>query len=79
MQELKCSSCQKQRAKLNSVSSKLKPSMRIYMCNECIALKREPRWLIILTGKQEGGFAKIEPYIRHHRYCGEPITAKQLL
>lgn len=52
--------------------------MTLVLCNECIKFKREPRFLIILVGRQEGP-ARVAEYIKFHRYCGREITAKELV
>lgn len=74
---MKCSSCDRQRADLHAKKSKLLPSMTLYLCDECIKAKREPRFLIVLQGRAMG-FEFVAPYIRAHRYVGEDIKAKEL-
>lgn len=51
--------------------------MTLYLCDECIKAKREPRFLIVLQGRALG-FEAVAPYIRAHRYVGKPILAKEL-
>jgi len=73
-----CSSCGKQRNELHTRKSRLMAGMNLFLCNECIKGKKEPRFLIILVGRAEGP-EFVADYIRHHRYCGEPILASELI
>lgn len=72
-----CSSCGKQRAELHPRKSRLMKGMTLYLCNDCDREKMEPRFVIILVGRS-GETEKIVPYIKNHRYHGEPILAKEL-
>ena len=77
-EQIVCSTCGKQKDELHAQPSKLMAGQTLICCNDCIAKKFEPRWLIILVGKQ-GGFTDIKSYIEKHRYHGEPITAKEIM
>lgn len=72
-----CSSCNKQRKDLHPRKSKLITSMTLYLCDECIKAKREPRFAIILHGRSHG-FDSVSSYISQRRYVGEEILAKEL-
>jgi hypothetical protein len=48
------------------------------MCETCISNKFEPRWTIILTGRQHGHEA-VKEYIAKKKYVGEEIKASELL
>lgn len=77
---MQCSSCGKQRNELTPVKSKLRPSQELSLCNECISLKREPRWLIIIVGQSgEEGRKRAIPFVKHHRYVGEAIRWVDIL
>lgn len=52
--------------------------MTLLLCNECIELKREPRFMIILVGRRDG-HQKVLDYIKNRRYVGKEITAKELM
>lgn len=52
--------------------------MNLYLCNDCVKSKMEPRWLIILAGRQSGAESVAE-YVKAHRYIGEDILAKELI
>lgn len=75
---MKCSSCNKQKANLHARRSNLIKGMNLFMCQACIDLKYEPRYVIILHGRSEGP-DKVVDYIKNHRYFGEPILAKELI
>lgn len=55
----------------------------MYLCNECFANKREPRFAIIMVGRKDAkagaGLDRVEEYLRLHRYVGEEILAKDLI
>lgn len=73
-----CSSCKRQKQELHPKKSRLLPDMNLYLCNECAKVKMEPRWLIILHGRKNGA-ESVSDYIRHHRYIGKDILAKELV
>jgi hypothetical protein len=52
--------------------------MNLLLCKECEEGRREPRWLIILVGRKDGPKRVVE-HIKHHRYVGEDILAKELI
>jgi protein-arginine kinase activator protein McsA len=75
---MKCQSCDKQRNELHVKKSRLMAGMTLNLCNECIETKKEPRFLIILTGRLEGS-QFVADYIKNRRYCGPEITARELV
>jgi hypothetical protein len=48
------------------------------MCDACIEGKYEPRWSIILAGRQFGS-EKVRDYIVKRRYYGKDITANEII
>ncbi len=48
------------------------------MCDACIEGKYEPRWAIILGGRQYGP-DKVRDYIVKRRYHGKDITATEII
>jgi hypothetical protein len=48
------------------------------MCETCITSKFEPRWVVILAGRQLGSDA-VKEFIIKKRYCGNDIAAAELL
>jgi len=48
------------------------------MCQTCIDDKLEPRWVIILAGRQKGS-EFVRDYIIKHRYVGRPISAEEII
>jgi protein-arginine kinase activator protein McsA len=75
---MECQCCGKQRAELHVKESKLWSKTKLLMCATCIKAKMEPRGVIILAGRKLGAEA-ISEYVKHHRYCGNEITAKELM
>jgi len=75
---LRCTVCQKQKNQLRPRKSKLITGMQMFLCNDCFAGKREPRFAIIMVGRSEG-LAAVEEYLRLHRYVGEEILALDLV
>jgi hypothetical protein len=76
--DMPCTSCQKTRHQLKVRKSKLLPNMTLYLCSECFENKREPRFAIILAGR-ERGIDAIAELIRNHRYVGKDITLRELV
>jgi hypothetical protein len=48
------------------------------MCESCIELKFEPRWVIILAGRQHGAEFVREQVLKK-KYVGAEITASELI
>ena len=48
------------------------------MCQMCIDLKHEPRWVIILAGRQKGP-EFVREYIIKRLYTGKTITGEELI
>jgi protein-arginine kinase activator protein McsA len=73
-----CYSCQKQKNELQPKKSDILDGVQLYMCQSCIDLKYEPRWVIILAGRQKG-----PEYVREHiiknLYIGRKISAEELI
>jgi NMD protein affecting ribosome stability and mRNA decay len=77
MEKILCYSCNKTKNKLNLKKSVLMP-INLFMCQTCIEQKYEPRWVIILTGRQSGADT-VKEFIVKRRYLGEEIKASELL
>lgn len=73
-----CFSCSKQREHLNPVQSALMPGINLFMCQTCIDDKFEPRWVIILAGRQNGS-EYVREYIIKNRYFGKRISAEEIV
>jgi hypothetical protein len=73
-----CSVCSGHREQLHPKKSKLLKTVTLFLCNDCLKNNREPRYLIILVGRTRGPAAVLD-YVKHHRYAGEPILAKELI
>lgn len=73
----KCTSCDKPKAQLKQRKSKLLPGVPMYLCQDCLDNKREPRGFVVLAGR-EHGMEYVAYWIKPQRYCGEPITLREL-
>jgi len=47
------------------------------MCETCVSSKLEPRWVIILSGRQLGP-ESVKDFILKKRYLGNDIAASEL-
>ena len=77
MEKTLCYSCNKSKNKLNLRKSTLM-SINLLMCETCISAKLEPRWLVIIAGRQFGS-EFVRDYILKKRYLGDEISASELL
>ena len=73
-----CYSCGKQKNELQPQKSNIINGVNLFMCLLCIESKFEPRWVIILGGRQNGP-ESVRDYIIKHRYVGRPISAEELI
>jgi hypothetical protein len=77
MEKILCYSCNKTKNKLNAKKSVLLP-ISLLMCETCITSKFEPRWLVILAGRQNGA-ESVREFILKKKYIGNDISASELL
>jgi len=77
MEKILCYSCNKTKNKLNAKKSVLLP-ISLLMCETCITSKFEPRWLVILAGRQNGA-ESVREFILKKKYVGNDISASELL
>jgi len=77
MEKVLCYSCNKSKHQLNLRKSTLLP-INLLMCEGCISSKFEPRWVIILSGRQYGS-EFVRDFVIKKRYHGNDITASELL
>jgi hypothetical protein len=77
MDKVLCYSCNKTKNQLTMKRSTL-ASINLLMCESCILSKFEPRWLIILTGRQQGADS-VREFVLKKKYVGQEITASELL
>jgi len=73
-----CFSCGKSKNELHPQKSDIINGVMLYMCQVCIDQKFEPRWVIILGGRQNGP-ESVRDYILKHRYVGKTISAEELI
>ena len=73
-----CFSCNKSRQQLIPTKSSLLAGIQLFLCQSCLDLKYEPRWVIILAGRQKGA-----DYVRDHivknLYIGNKISAEEII
>ena len=77
MEKILCYSCNKSKNKLNVKRSALLP-INLFMCESCINDKLEPRWVIIIAGRQTGS-DHVKEFILRRKYLGTEISASELL
>ena len=77
MEKILCYSCNKSKHKLNAKKSALLP-INLLMCETCISSKLEPRWVVILAGRQNGADV-VKDHVLKKRYIGNDISASELL
>lgn len=52
--------------------------INLFMCDACKSEKLEPRWVVIIAGRQNGPDA-VKEFIVKKRYNGNEISASELL
>lgn len=77
MDKILCYSCNKTKNKLNIKKSTIL-DINLFMCETCIESKFEPRWAIVISGRQNGA-EYVRDMILKKRYVGNEITAEELL
>jgi hypothetical protein len=77
MEKILCYCCNKPKNKLSVRKSSLL-TISLLMCETCISSKFEPRWVVILAGRQVGADA-VKDFILKKKYCGNDISASELL
>ena len=75
---MKCYSCNKQKNEVQTKKSDLLNGVILLLCQGCVDLKFEPRWIIVLTGRSKGP-ESVKDYIIKRRYYGDEILANELL
>jgi len=77
MEKILCYSCNKSKNNLVVRKSALL-TINLFICETCIDSKFEPRWVIILSGRQNG-LDHIKEYILKKRYIGKEIAATEVI
>lgn len=77
MEKILCYSCNKNKNKLNLKRSSLLP-INLLICETCILSKLEPRWVVILAGRQMGS-EYVKEFVVKRKYIGNEISASELL
>ena len=73
-----CYSCGKQKNELHPVKSAIMEGVNLFMCQTCVDSKFEPRWVIILAGRQKGP-EYVKEHVSKRLYLGRPILAEELI
>lgn len=73
-----CFSCGKQKNELLPKKSDIINGVTLLMCQLCLDSKFEPRWTVILGGRQQGA-ESVRDYIIKRRYVGRDISAEELI
>lgn len=77
MEKILCYSCNKSKNNLVMRKSVLLP-INLFICETCTVSKFEPRWVIILSGRQNG-LEHIKDYILKKKYIGKEIAATEVI
>jgi len=77
MDRVLCYSCNKNKNELSTKKSAL-ISINLLLCKSCTENKLEPRWIVILAGRQFGA-EHVKEYIAKKKYVGTEIAASELL
>lgn len=77
MDKVLCYSCNKSKNELSAKKSVLLP-INLLLCKSCTDNKLEPRWVVILAGRQYGS-DHVKEHIAKKKYVGVDITASELL
>ena len=72
-----CASCRQPKYRLTPKKSKLKPDQVLLLCETCIKQRLEPRWIVVMVGRDKGAEA-VKDFVRPKRYLGEPILLEDL-
>ena len=76
-EKILCYSCNKTKNKLNAKRSSLLP-INLFLCQTCKDEKFEPRWVVLIAGRQNG-HEFVKDFIQKRKYIGAEITASELL
>lgn len=52
--------------------------INLFLCQTCIDQKLEPRWVILISGRQNG-HEHVKEFVQKKKYIGSDITAAELL
>jgi NMD protein affecting ribosome stability and mRNA decay len=77
MEKILCYSCNKSKNNLVMRKSVLLP-INLFICETCNVSKFEPRWVIILSARQNG-LEHIKDYILKKKYIGKEIAATEVI
>ena len=75
---MNCYSCNKQKNQVYPVNSALLKGTSLLLCQTCIDLKYEPRWVVVMAGRQFGP-EYVKNYILGRKYVGKLILAEDLI
>jgi len=75
---MNCYSCNKQKNQVHPVNSALLKGTSLLLCQTCIDLKYEPRWVVVMAGRQFGP-EYVKNYILGRKYVGKLILAEDLI
>ena len=73
-----CFTCNKAKQQLQPTKSSLLSGIQLFLCQTCIDLKYEPRWVIILAGRQKGA-DHVRDHIVKNLYVGNKISAEEII
>jgi len=74
-----CQVCNNSKANLERITSRFVPGWEINICSTCKNKKYEPRFLLVLAARSGPMSDKLKSAIKSNLYCGESITADDIL
>lgn len=74
-----CAVCSKPKSELRKRKSKLITGLTMLVCDSCYSGKKEPRWAIILVGRNNKNDPRVAELVKNKRYVGEPILLEDLM
>lgn len=77
MEKILCYSCNKTKNQLSVKKSSIL-DINLFLCETCIAAKLEPRWAVVISGRQNG-IDHVREIVSKKRYLGDAITAEELM
>ena len=75
---MNCYSCGKQKNQLHAKDSDIIKGVTVLMCQSCIDAGYEPRWIVVLGGRQNGPDS-VKNYVVKRKYFGAEISAHELI
>lgn len=77
MSKVNCAVCDQQRHTLNNKKSDILTNTSYLICDTCLSLGHEPRWIVALGYRS--GATNAKKYITNRLYPGEEILVREVV